>query len=113
MTETSNENVLRFNTGDEIVKVIALIAGWYIALFHGVFIQVTEAKPVVRAVIGILLMLLITSNIPNRSLKRETDSQNLVYWLEVILFILTGIFGMIMFGASMEEMGYPMEDPYL
>lgn len=107
----SNERPLRFYTGDEVIKIIVLILGWYIAIFHGVLSQVFNAEPTVRAVIGILLMALMSTSIPNRLLKREKDYQDIIYWIETVIMILTMLFGIIMFGASMEEMGYPMGSP--
>lgn len=107
---SSNEDQLRFNTADEIIKIIILIIGWYIALFHGVLTQVMEAEPIVRTVIGILLMTAMVNSIPNRNLKKETSLQNLVFWLEAAIIFLTVIFGLSMIQASMEDMGYTTGD---
>lgn len=102
----------QFNTADEICKTIILILGWYIAIFEGVLIQVFEAKPVVRVVIGLLLASLMINSYPYKDHKREIDWRNLVYWIEIIVITLTFIFGMIMFGASMEEItGIPIGSP--
>lgn len=57
---------------------------------------------------GIVLMVLIVSN-STSSPKRETNYQNIVYWLEVIGIILTILFIIFIFASSMAEMGYSTE----
>lgn len=67
-----------------MVKTACLIIGWYIAIFHGFLSQVMDAKPPVRAVIGLLLSVLMSISLPNRLLKEGTNYQKLVYWIETI-----------------------------
>jgi hypothetical protein len=111
MDETHQGMIYHIDTGDEVAKIVSLIVGWYIAIFQGVLVQVIETEPVVRAVIGILLALLMSVSIPRIYPFGEANRQNLVLWLEAIMIILTMLFGIVMFGAAMEEMGYPMAPP--
>jgi hypothetical protein len=102
----------QFDTSDEVGKIIILIVGWYIAIFEGVLFQVFEAQPVVRAVIGILLVSLISNSAPHKDHNRDINYQNVVYWVEIIIITLTFLFGFLMFAASIEEItGIPIGSP--
>lgn len=60
---------------------------------------------------GILLcslMALMVNSIPDKNRKKETNYQNFIFGLELIMIILTSLFGLFLFGASMDEMGYGM-----